>query len=102
MSIKILESQWLLDWASSISGFEVEGFTILPGIVVTGKKPKKTTIRHEMIHQKQMEEQGVVKFCFLYNYYYLKNRFYRGMSKGRAYRYNPLEMEAYRLEKKRT
>ena len=101
MSVTILNWQWALDLASAISGFEVEGLALFPGVIVVAEGAPKETTRHEMVHQDQMEEYGFLQFSLMYDYYYLKNRLYRGMSRGRAYRYNPFEIEAYRLQKKR-
>ena len=75
MSITILNWQWALDLASAISGFEVEGLTLFPGVIVVAEGASKETIRHEMIHQDQMGEYGFLCFSILYDYYYLKNRF---------------------------
>ena len=59
---------------------------------------KLSLINHEMTHIKQISENGILKFYFLYMFYFfinlLKHRnFYT------AYRNIPFELEAYNNEK---
>lgn len=99
MKYLILRWSWPLDIASKLCGFKVIGLTGIPFVIVVEPKASKATIRHEQVHQKQMWELFIVGFYFLYAYYYVRNRIVYKMSHTRAYRYNPLEVEAYRLEK---
>ena len=101
MKSVILRWRWPLDIASKLSGGRVIGLTGIPFVIVVEPKASKATIRHEEVHQEQMRKLCIVGFHFLYAYYYVRNRFVRKMSHARAYRYNPLEIEAYKLEKTR-
>jgi len=101
MKSVIIHWRWPLSIASKIFGFSVIGITGIPFIIIVEPNATKQTIRHEMVHQNQMWKFCIVGFYFLCGYYYIRNRLVRKMSHARAYRYNPLEVEAYRLEKVR-
>jgi len=51
-------------------------------------------MQHEMVHQKQMDEHGVLKFYLIYIKDYLKLRL-KGYSHNDAYMNIPFEKEAY-------
>lgn len=51
-------------------------------------------MRHEMVHQQQMDTYGVIGFYFLYAVNWLL-KLIQTRSFSRAYRENPLEVEAY-------
>ena len=101
MKAVIFHWRWPLSIASKIFGFNVIGITGIPFIIIVEPNATKQTIHHEMVHQKQMWKLFIIGFYFMYIYYYVRNRFVRKMSHCRAYRYNPFEIEAYKLEKTR-
>src|SRR5262249_6631729 len=55
-------------------------------------------VRHEMVHVRQMSEQGVLPFLWRYAVHYLKNR-RRGMRHHDAYLAIPYEVEAFAAER---
>lgn len=55
-------------------------------------------IRHEYTHTLQWRELWYVGFIFIYLYYWLHNMICKGMSAKQAYKYIPLEREAYLTE----
>ena len=67
-------------------------------ILFRDSDPSPRLVRHEMIHQQQMDHYTVPGFYILYLWYWLK-----GLVIHRtfhlAYRENPLEVEAYEREK---
>jgi len=101
MKSVILYWRWPLNIASKLFGGNVIGLTGIRFVIVVEPKASKATIRHEVVHQEQMQKLFIVGFHFLYAYYYVRNRYVRKMSHARAYRYNPFEVEAYKLEKTR-
>jgi len=56
-----------------------------------------TLLRHEMIHQEQMDRFGVGTFYVLYSWLWLKGLLAYGNCRD-AYFRNPLEQEAYRRQ----
>lgn len=62
--------------------------------------PKSITprlMRHEMVHQEQIEKNGLTRFYTLYLLHYFKNLM-RYRNHGEAYRKIDFEAEAYRRE----
>ena len=101
MKSVILQWRWPLNIATKLCGFDVIGLTGIPFIIIVEPNATKQTIRHEMVHQQQMWKLFIIGFYFMYVYYYVRNRFVCKMSHAKAYRYNPFEVEAYKLEKTR-
>lgn len=62
-----------------------------------GSDPSETLIRHEMVHQEQMNRVGLFRFYVIYlcNYFWNLARF---RDHDRAYREIPFEKEAYARE----
>jgi hypothetical protein len=54
-------------------------------------------LQHELIHQEQMDQHGVVRFYFIYIRNYLAN-LWRLRNHNAAYRSIPFEREAYERE----
>ena len=63
-------------------------------IFFAGDKPSATLLRHEMIHQNQMDRLTVPGFYCVYLWHWFK-ALIRTRSFHLAYRENPLEREAY-------
>lgn len=57
-------------------------------------------LRHELVHVRQMEERGVVRFLIRYLAEYLRNRC-RRMGHDAAYRAISFEQEAFAAERAR-
>ena len=55
-------------------------------------------VRHELVHVRQMEDEGVLQFLWRYARHYLRNR-RRGMSHHQAYLAIPYEVEAFAAER---
>ena len=90
----IIKCQWLLDFASWINGFKVEGIEYIPFIVIVDDLDNKVLIRHETIHFKQMLELLIVFWYVWYIAHYLVNLVkYRNHEK--AYMNIIFEKEAY-------
>jgi len=58
-------------------------------------------IRHELVHVRQMEELGLVRFIYRYVAEYLRHRC-AGMSHEQAYRAISFEAEAFAAEREQT
>ena len=56
-------------------------------------------IKHELVHQKQMDEHGVIMFYLIYVKDYIKNLF-KYKNHWDAYYNIPFEIEAYQKEMK--
>jgi len=54
-------------------------------------------VNHEMVHIKQISENGILKFYFLYMFYFFINLLKHG-NFYTAYRNIPFELEAYNNE----
>lgn len=57
-----------------------------------------TLLRHELIHQEQIDRHGVARFYFIYFRDYLTN-LHRLRNHDAAYRNIPFEREAYERER---
>jgi len=91
---KWLRSSWLPEF------LRCEAVVLYPFILFCEPKDRiaKTTVRHEIIHVRQAQEIGPLRFDLLYNFHILKGLI-RYWSWERAYRENPYEKEAYRKQK---
>lgn len=58
---------------------------------IIGHETRDTTLTHEMVHWKQFQNIGLLKFYYNYVKDYFKN--------GSKYRNNPMEQEAYVVAK---
>jgi hypothetical protein len=91
---KWLDARWLPEV------LRCEAFVFYPFIVFKEDKDKvpKTTVRHELIHIRQLKRDGLIKSTVLYTYYYVKN-YLRYKDFDKAYREIPYEKEAYKKER---
>jgi len=66
-----------------------------------GRENDQVVLRHELVHVRQYDDLGVVRFLSRYSAEYVGNRL-RGKSHDEAYRAISLEEEAYRAENDQT
>jgi hypothetical protein len=95
-NIKVIHSKFLFKFF--ISG--VTAFALKPFIFIKDQELQndEVLLNHEYTHILQQQELGILKFLFLYFYYYLRNVFkYKDSEK--AYYMIPFEIEAYASEK---
>jgi hypothetical protein len=70
----------------------------LPGMVAYAEKPDVGLWVHEMVHQKQMEDNGTLRYTALYTWDWLQGR-YRGCSVIESYRLVRFELQAKRVSR---
>lgn len=94
MKFKVHYSSWIFklplvkSYAGIVLGRHI--FFVYPPETVP-----KTLLWHELIHQKQMDETGVIGFYIVYFYNYVLNIFRFRFNHDKAYRNIPFEVEAY-------
>ena len=93
MKPRLIFSHWIfrLPLAKKYSGMVVGRFILFKR---AQEQVSARLIRHEMIHQEQMDRLGVVGFYIKYLAHYLRGLI-RFRNHDKAYRESPLEVEAY-------
>ena len=88
--MNIIENYWLfkLPFFNNYSGMAVT-----PSLIICRGEAYDSLIKHEMVHVKQMNRHGYLLFLLLYLWYYLSG-LVKYKSHWKAYRNNPLEVEA--------
>ena len=87
MKVKHVSNHWLPKLIGA------RAITIYPYVFYADEKISSIIYIHEMVHVKQIEQDGFFKFYTLYLFYYLKNR-YNSMTHKQAYLNVPYEIEA--------
>lgn len=67
---------------------------VIGRFMVFKEEPSPIVLKHEIIHQEQMNKHGVILFYLKYVFYYVILRL-KGMGHDQAYRNIPFEKEAY-------
>jgi hypothetical protein len=76
---------------------DVAGITLGRRIYIDGSRDVVRSVRHELIHVRQIAELGVVRFYWRWVSEYVSNR-RRGLPSEAAYRRISLEKEAFAAE----
>ena len=69
------------------------GMAVTPNLIICRGEAYDSLIRHEKMHQEQMNRHGLLLFWLQYLYYYVSG-LVKYKNHWRAYRMNPLEVEA--------
>ena len=73
---------------------KINAIVIYPFVLYCDACPSEEIVRHEGVHLRQIQEEGVLRFYFQYLKEYLLNR-KRGLNHHAAYRNISYEKEAY-------
>jgi hypothetical protein len=86
-------------WMRPLLRRDVVALTIGRRVWISSRaRDLQTLIRHELVHVRQMEEAGVLRFLWRYVRHYVRNR-RRGMRHHEAYLAIPYEVEAFAAER---
>jgi len=69
------------------------GIAVTPNLIICKGAAYDSLIRHERVHQEQMNRHGLLYFWLQYLFYYVSG-LVKYKSHWKAYRNNPLEVEA--------
>jgi len=69
------------------------GWAVTPNLIICRGEAYDGLIKHERVHQEQMNRHGLLYFWLQYLFYYVSG-LVKYKNHWRAYRNNPLEVEA--------
>lgn len=86
-------------WLRPFLGRDVAAITLGRRVWISARaRDVERLVRHELVHVRQMAEEGVLRFLWRYLRHYARNR-WRGMSHRQAYLAIPYEVEAFAAER---